>query len=906
VYYDHPELEPNMFIDSDEDINQDGRFTDADENGLDDDGNDYVDDVVGWDFGNSDNVPFEPTPWHGTHVAGCATMASNNGAGGASVGWGARILAVKAARDSDPNSIPYGFQAITYATENGATVINLSWGRAGSPSQGEQNVINAAYNAGIVVVAAAGNESSSVRHYPAGYNNVLSVVATDQTDEMASFSNYGTWVDICAPGVGVYSTWDHNSYSALDGTSMASPITSGAVALLRIANPTLSVDEIVDKIKLNADTIDYLNPDYVGMLGAGRVNIAAAIGKELFPLIGYVSQTVVQTEDDGDMRLNPSERFTIYATLSNSWADAHDVTGILRSDGEFTVLDSEAVFGNITGNGGTGNNSSNPFDVRVDADAHPGSHVFTLHVTSSNGVPTDLNLSVSITLEKAGFPGNIPGNIESPPLVIDIDSDSHNEIIVSASDRNYYIFEDNGTQASGWPQTVSHEAPGGAAVGDIDHDGDLDIVGMSRNGNIYAWNANGTLLTGFPVNCGTLMFGTPALGDIDGDSTLEIVAGMFSSKSLYVIKSDGTIYPNWPFIGLGNIFGSAALADIDEDNLPEILYCDFDSTLHVLNANKTEAHGFPVRVIGQVKTSPCVADIDGDGHLNIIVGTSSGRLYAFDNTGGIMPGWPVMAGNSLSSSPSLADIDNDGHLEVIVGCNDQKLYVYDANGQLQNGFPFQAGGIITASPVVGDIDGDSLQDIAFGAYDGYYYAVNYLGQSLRNFPIQASVNGQITGSAALADLDGDGDCDYIGVIKATGNNLDVFDYKVHLPEQIFTWPTYGKNPLRNCYYGYFETGIEDSPSNPVTYSLNQNYPNPFNMSTTISFSLSKTQHIDLNIYDLLGRKIRTLVSGPLVAGGHAVTWNGLDDNGSAAASGIYFYKLAGNDGNFTKRMTLIK
>jgi len=402
------------------------------------------------------------------------------------------------------------------------------------------------------------------------------------------------------------------------------------------------------------------------------------------------------------------------------------------------------------------------------------------------------------------------------------------------------------------------------------------------------------------------MFGTPALGDIDGDSTLEIVAGMFSSKSLYVIKSDGTIYPNWPFIGLGNIFGSAALADIDEDNLPEILYCDFDSTLHVLNANKTEAHGFPVRVIGQVKTSPCVADIDGDGHLNIIVGTSSGRLYAFDNTGGIMPGWPVMAGNSLSSSPSLADIDNDGHLEVIVGCNDQKLYVYDANGQLQNGFPFQAGGIITASPVVGDIDGDSLQDIAFGAYDGYYYAVNYLGESLRNFPIQASVNGQITGSAALADLDGDGDCDYIGVIKATGNNLDVFDYKVHLPEQIFTWPTYGKNPLRNCYYGYFETGIEDSPSNPVTYSLNQNYPNPFNMSTTISFSLSKTQHIDLNIYDLLGRKIRTLVSGPLVAGGHAVTWNGLDDNGSTAASGIYFYKLAGNDGNFSKRMTLIK
>ena len=906
VYYDHPDLEPNMWINGPEDIDGDGVFTDADLNGIDDDDNGYIDDVVGWDFGNNDNFPFESTPWHGTHVAGCASMATDNGYGGAAVSWAARIMAIKAARDSDPNSIPFGYSGIIYATDNGATVINLSWGRHGSPSQGEQNIITAAYQAGVVVVAAAGNENTSSQSYPAAYNHVVAVASTNSTDHRSSFSNYGSWVDICAPGEGIFSTWDHNSFTALDGTSMASPITAGSICLVRAANPSFTVDQAVQRLLDNADTIDYLNPGFGGLLGAGRVNIAAAIGRDMFPRFNLDRITVTQTEDDGDGLLNPAERFNLVVYISNSWADADSVTGVIRSDGQFTALDSTAYFGDIPGNGGSGDNASAPFDIRVNPDALVGQHEFTLHLTTSVNFQSDLTLSISITLEQAGFPGNIPGNIESHPLVFDFDSDSQKEILIGASDRNYYAFEADGSISPGWPQAVSHEALGGAAVGDLDHDGDFEVVGMSRNANVYAWNANGTILPGFPRNCGSLMLGTPVLGDIDGNQDLEIVVGSFVNRSVYVLNHDGSDYPNWPFQGGGNFYGSAALADIDNDGLPEIIFAGFDSLLHVWNSDKTYVPGFPARVSGQVKNSPCVADIDGDDNLNIIVGATSGDLYVFDNVGAVMPNFPVHAGNAIVSSPSLADIDRDGHLEIIFGCNDWRLYVYNSNGQPQNGFPYSSGGIINASPAVGDIDGDGWPDIAFGAYDGYIYALNHLGQLLPNFPIPVTSNGQITGSCALADLDGDGDCEIITGVKTSGNNLEVIDYKAHLPSEIFPWPSFGNDIHRSGYYGYFETGVGDDSPVPLAFTLEQNYPNPFNGSTVIRFALPQGGDVNLAIYDLLGRRVRSLYNGILSSGAHEIVWDGLGEHGIPVASGIYFYRLESSHGRSMKRMTLLK
>jgi hypothetical protein len=229
-----------------------------------------------------------------------------------------------------------------------------------------------------------------------------------------------------------------------------------------------------------------------------------------------------------------------------------------------------------------------------------------------------------------------------------------------------------------------------------------------------------------------------------------------------------------------------------------------------------------------------------------------------------------------------------------------------ANGQAQPGFPVVTGGIITASPVVGDIDGDGALDITFGAYDNIIYAYNHLGQPLRNFPIPTTSNGQITGSAALADLDGDGDCEVITGVRASGNNLEVIDYKTHLPAEIFPWPIYGKDIRRTCFYGAFDTGIEDGLAIPNSFSLEQNYPNPFNANTVISFNLPSAQEVNLSIYDLLGRCVKTLYAGYMQSGTHNMTWNGTRSDGISVSSGIYFYRMETSNTISTKRMTLLK
>lgn len=906
VYYDHPDLEPNMWINSQEDINFDGLFTQADINGLDDDGNGYVDDVVGYDIAMNDPYPFEPIPWHGTHVAGCATMATDNGYGGAAIGWAARIMAVKAARDSDPNSIPYGYAGIVYAAENGCNVINLSWGRAGSFSQSEQNIITAAYNSGVVVVAAAGNSNSSAYHWPAAYDHVVSVAATNSSDHKASFSNYGNWVTISAPGDAIISTWDHESYTALSGTSMASPVAAGVVCLIWSAHDRWEVDQVIEQLVNTADNIDDLNPGYEGMLGSGRVNAAAAIGRDIFPRLSVSDIAITITQDDGDGVLNPSESFDLVVTLENAWADANNVSAVLRSDEYFTVTDSISSFGNITGNGGQGNNSGSPFSVDIEDNSFIGNHQFTLAITA-DGYSTESVFDIYISLEQAGFPIDVPDVIDSPPLVFDFDDDGQKEIVFSANDHKFYSLEFDGDLTSGWPQTVDDSAPAGAAIGDLDGDGDFEIVGSSRSGNTYSWEPNGTVNSGFPYNAGPVMFATPSLADVDGNNDLEIVTAGFGSKKVFVIDHNGSSFPGWPYQGNAVFYNSGALADVDNDDMPEIIFGDFDSKVHVWNSDQSYVQGFPVTLSGPIQSSPAVADIDGDGNLDIIIAAFNGEVYALANDGTVLPGWPVSVGSNIKSSPALADIDRDGRLEIVFGDNGGNLHAYNNNGSSQSGFPVAAEGSITASPVIGDIDGDLYPDIVVGTGDGYIYALDYQGQNLPNFPIRTITGAAIGNSPALADLDGDGDIEIVVGVRTQSQNLEVIDCKTQSSGEDMPWPFYCKDIGRTAYYGDFTTGVDEKSDNlPGVFELIGNYPNPFNANTVIRFSLANPCDADLSIFDIMGRKLKTLASGAHNTGTYDYTWDGTDDSGNSVSSGIYFYKLSYDGKTTAKRMVMIK
>lgn len=255
-------------------------------NGIDDDGNGYIDDVSGYDVADNDNDPMPPLAsasssvyTHGTHCAGIVGAATDNNTGIASIGFGLKLIPVKCNNDATPGpSLPAAYDGLTYAISVLPEVISLSWGGPAF-SATYQTLVDLAYANDIVVVAAAGNSNVNTPMYPASYNHVISVAATDQTDVRASFSNFGPTVDVSAPGVGILSTLAGNNmdYGNLSGTSMACPLVAGLCGLMRSYNPAKTVDQIDSCLRATADNIDLQNPTFIGQLGAGRINARNAL-----------------------------------------------------------------------------------------------------------------------------------------------------------------------------------------------------------------------------------------------------------------------------------------------------------------------------------------------------------------------------------------------------------------------------------------------------------------------------------------------------------------------------------------------------------------------------------------------------------------------------------------------------
>jgi len=256
-------------------------------NGLDDDGNGFVDDVHGYDFINNDGDPMDDMNpiYHGTHCAGTIGAVGNNGVGVAGVCWNVRIMALKFLGASGSGDTSDAVRAVEYAVLMGARLTSNSWGGGGA-TQSLRDAIAAAGAAGQLFIAAAGNsnrDNDLTPLYPTGYDcdNIISVMATDSNDVRASFSCYGaTTVDIAAPGVGIYSCKAGNAYQSLSGTSMATPHVAGAAALLLSVDPALTWAEIKAILLDTADRKASLTKLCVS---EGRLNIAAAVERATAP-----------------------------------------------------------------------------------------------------------------------------------------------------------------------------------------------------------------------------------------------------------------------------------------------------------------------------------------------------------------------------------------------------------------------------------------------------------------------------------------------------------------------------------------------------------------------------------------------------------------------------------------------
>lgn len=305
------------------------------------------------DVADGDLTPTPPDPrqdWgHGTHAAGIACAATDNGIGIASISFNCGLMGIKATRDGATNilSLSHAYEGITWATEHGAKIISCSFGSTVG-NQAARDVINNAHARNVIVVAAAGNHNASSLRFPAAFDHVVSVASVNINDIKTGTSGFGNTIDVSAPGDAITSTIPHDTLGLMGGTSMACPLVAGLCGLVWSLNPGLSNDEVVNCIKNSTDNIDAQNPGFIGQLGAGRINAFKAVECALVcnPSINLGSgiYTVLKTQSSGTI--------TAANTIPSSARVAFDAAVSVILQPGFTAVNGSNFHAYIDGCGG--------------------------------------------------------------------------------------------------------------------------------------------------------------------------------------------------------------------------------------------------------------------------------------------------------------------------------------------------------------------------------------------------------------------------------------------------------------------------------------------------------------------------------------------------------------------------
>lgn len=293
--------------------------------------------VSGYNF-VANNTDTHDVLGHGTAVAGSAGALSNNAVGVAGVAWNNPIMPLVVLDSSDYATYSNIARAIIYAVDNGAKVLNISIGGS-SYSYTLDDAVNYAWNKGALVFSSAANYNTSTPYYPAACTNAVAVAATDSADNKASFSNYGDWISITAPGVSILTTNNGGGYGAWSGTSFSSPITAGLAALIWSINPQLSNQQILDILERTADDLGATGFD--STFGNGRINAYRAMMETLN------FQPVVDTEDPSVTLTSPVNNAAVSGSvaITASATDNEAVAKVeFRINGMLFATDSSAPF----------------------------------------------------------------------------------------------------------------------------------------------------------------------------------------------------------------------------------------------------------------------------------------------------------------------------------------------------------------------------------------------------------------------------------------------------------------------------------------------------------------------------------------------------------------------------------
>ncbi len=921
VKWNHPDLMGNIWINPAESPGMSINWTQGTILGGDGqdagEGGGKIDDLVGWDFVNNDNNPIQTyaTNDHGTHVAGCAAAMGNNGIGVVGTAPNVSILSCKGAPNNAPSQgVQYAYDQVLYSGQIGAHVINASWGGPGNGAY-PNSIVNHVTLLGSTFISAAGNANlehgPGYHDYPADCDNALNVAATNHSDIKADFSDFGEPIDICAPGDNILSTIIGGSgYASYSGTSMASPVAAGVAALVKSLHPTMSSLDLRNRLMMTADPIDDINPNYAGKLGTGRINSFTATMYDKIPYIVKEELVITEISGDGDGVPNPGETIGMNIKLGNImtglgilWKNASDLSASLRTNYPgVTIIDSVSAFGQsgyLYAGSSAWNANQYTFSTIADLPSEP--IPFELMVTSNGDQAYPYHkvipFSISLSLVQAGWPFDTGGASSSSPILVDITGDGKLETVFGDQAGNIDIVNTAGVSVlANFPLNLGSNVVGSIAMGELVADGHHDFAASLANNNIVAFNSTGALLFSQPAG-GTLRSG-PAIANVISGSPAKVVA-LAQNGSLHVLNSDGTYLPNFPAALGGAFLASPAVADLNGDGNHEIIACALSGQLHAIDPlTGQNIAGFPVQLNGGSQNAITIANIDGDAYPEILVATSSsGLLYAINHDGSIL--FEKTIGGQIKTSPIVADVNNDNVKEIILIAGNGNIYVMNGAGVNLPGTPIIVDSAVECTPVVARFDyGSDNAGIIFGDTTGRLHSVRIDGSESPNFPIL--LNGNLKVSAALADIDDDGDLD---IVIPDNGGYYVMDIK--RPYQSIEWACYTGSYGRAGNV-YSPTANEDLVIDAFSTTLLGAYPNPFNPSTTLSFSLKEQGNVNLDIYNQKGQKVRTLLSDTMPAGEHRIHWNGTDDNGHNVASGLYLYRMKSGKYSSTRKMILMK
>lgn len=880
--WNHPDLAANIWTNPGEIAG----------NSIDDDGNGFVDDVRGWNFANESNDPtglpgLINNATHGTHTAGIACAVTNNAAQVCGASWNAKVMPVCASSPTTDNAVAFGYEGILYAADNGADILNLSWGSLGGAGAFELDVIQYAYEHGVAIVAAAGNGNptpSSLPHYPSAYPHVLSVANVGNTDIRNSTSNYGTTVDVSAQGSTIYSTIPPNVAGYLTGTSMSSPHVAGLCALIKTKWPGYTPDQVIERARVTSDNIDAANPARAGLLGYGRVNALAALTKNT-PAIRITHLAFDETDHDGI--IEAGERVTVNLEVRNFLAACSGVSLKLRETSAYaSVVDSTATLAALDSMQAA---ALPPLSLQIAADAPPQHELgcilaiaitapvltpayvdkdrFSLAVLPVFATHDANNLHTSVTsVGKLGFGAAVGGTgsdgvgfrykgganllyegalmIGTGPARI---SDGARTVPPATGD-------DFATLAAGVPKVLP---PGAAGRQEIDCEYDDSAAGLSV----------------LPVRIRQTSYAYP--GPEHGDYVL---------MRLSIHNSGAT-----PLSGLrvGWFF------DWDLDGSSFVTNkTGFDGARNLGFVFDTSATGPRTYAGVQVLTAPGATSYRGIWNDQSLA-PDWGVYDAFTEA----EKWECLSGGIIHPTAGPADVSNaigTGPFEIAAGDSIEVAFAFlggddlDALRAHADAAALKWTHLQSGVPV-------ALSELSAAVEDGAVIVRWRTGPEtgVDRFRVLRAANG--------------------GALEPAG--ADVARRPDHTYEFRDAHPQPGMSVYRVAEVAsdggvVLHGGVQVTVGGaavPARTFLDAAVPNPFNPSTTVRFGIATAGPADLAVYDTRGARLRTLwAAAQAPPGVLQARWDGRDHLGRVVASGVYWVRLQAGGRVLTRRVALLK